>query len=52
MKKHLAKGILGDQSGVETVEWIVIAAVIIIIIAVVFAIIRAGAVEKANEIFS
>jgi len=50
MKKVLMQGILGDQEGQDVLEWLAIAALIVLVAVAVMAIIRVKAIDGANAI--
>ncbi len=50
MKALLLQGILGDQDGQDTLEWVAIAALIVLIAVAVMAIIRSKAISGADAI--
>ena len=50
MKELLLQGILGDQDGQDTLEWVAIAALIVLIAVAVMAIIRSKAISGADAI--
>ncbi len=50
MKELLLQGILGDQEGQDTLEWVAIAALIVLIAVAVMAIIRSKAISGADAI--
>jgi hypothetical protein len=50
MKDLLLQGILGDQEGQDTLEWVAIAALIVLIAVAVMAIIRTKVISEASAI--
>jgi len=50
MKDLLLQGVLGDQEGQDTLEWVAIAALIVLIAVAVMAIIRTKAISGAEAI--
>jgi len=44
------QGILGDQDGQDTLEWVAIAALIVLVAVAVMAIVRTKAIEGASAI--
>ncbi len=50
MKDLLLQGVLGDQEGQDTLEWVAIAALIVLIAVAVMAIIRSKAISGAIAI--
>jgi hypothetical protein len=50
MKDLLLQGILGDQEGQDTLEWVAIAALIVLIAVAVMAIVRSKAISGAESI--
>lgn len=50
MKKHLSKGILGNQSGQTLLEWVGISFLIVVVIVIVVMIIRSKLINKAEAI--
>ena len=50
MKSILLQGILGDQDGQDTLEWVAIAALIVLVAIAVMAIVRAKAISGAQAI--
>jgi len=50
MKSILLQGILGDQAGQDTLEWVAIAALIVLVAIAVMAIVRAKAISGAQAI--
>ncbi len=50
MKDLLLQGILGDQEGQDTLEWVAIAALIVLVAVAVMSIIRSKAISGAEAI--
>lgn len=50
LKELLLQGILGDQDGQDTLEWVAIAALIVIIAVAVMEIVRNKAISGAEAI--
>jgi len=50
MKNLLLQGILADQEGQDTLEWVALAALIVLVAVAVMAVIRAKAIEGAESI--
>jgi len=50
MKDLLLQGVLGNQEGQDTLEWVAIAALIVLIAVAVMAIIRTKAISGAEAI--
>ena len=50
MKSILLQGILGEQDGQDTLEWVAIAALIVLVAIAVMAIVRAKAISGAQAI--
>lgn len=50
MKDLLLQGVLGDQEGQDTLEWVAIAALIVLVAVAVMAIIRSKAISGAEAI--
>ena len=50
MKDLLLQGVLGNQEGQDTLEWVAIAALIVLIAVAVMAIIRSKAISGAEAI--
>lgn len=50
MKNLLLQGILGDQEGQDTLEWVAIAALIVLVAVAVMVIVRSKAISGAESI--
>jgi hypothetical protein len=50
LKELVFQGILGDQDGQDTLEWVAIAALIVLVAIAVMAIVRAKAISGAEAI--
>jgi hypothetical protein len=50
LKDLVFQGILGDQDGQDTLEWVAIAALIVLVAIAVMAIVRAKAISGAEAI--
>jgi hypothetical protein len=50
LKEFLFQGILGDQDGQDTLEWVAIAALIVLVAVAVMAIVRSKAITGAEAI--
>jgi len=50
MKSIFLQGILGDQDGQDTLEWVAIAALIVLVAVAVMAIVRSKAISGAEAI--
>jgi hypothetical protein len=50
LKELLFQGILGDQGGQDTLEWVAIAALIVLVAVAVMAVVRSKAISGASAI--
>ena len=50
MKEQLFQGILGEQDGQDTLEWVAIAALVVLVAVAVMAIVRQKAITGAESI--
>jgi hypothetical protein len=50
LKELLFQGILGEQDGQDTLEWVAIAALIVLVAVAVMAIVRSKAISGAEAI--